>query len=269
MCEQELTSVNDRYRGTADAYFALHLDTTRLHLYTLALLNMKSRLGRTVHPDTKGHVTGYQQLGMLAAHRLIDIYCDGISSSDTRLIDVYRALPKQVFVGVLLATFFLLRYFVLNPACQGEQKAESRNKVLMVHAKLKEFTSHRFAEPGRAAAVIEVLCRHGEAQISDTSEEIDDRGVASISWSALIAASNIRGKVNLKTTWLQKINPSSPDLRSDQQQSTTPEAASQGHSNLESFEQDYPIPENIWDQSFLQMLDFSAYDLDSSATDNL
>ncbi|OCT52411.1 hypothetical protein CLCR_10548 [Cladophialophora carrionii] len=266
MCEQELNNLVDRYHSSMDAYLALHVDTARLHLYTLAMLRMKSGLGETEHANARGQIIRYQKLGMLTAHRVIDIYCDSLQSPDTRLIDVYRALPKQFFIGILHATFFLLRYFVLNPACEGEVKAESRNKVLMIHAKLKASTSHQLAEPGRAAAVIEVLCRHGGEQASDTSEDIYDRGVASISWSALISAANLRGKRNLKTTWLQKINPASPDLRSDHQQSTTPEPVSQGNSNLEFVEQDYPIPDDIWDQSFLQMLDFSAYDLDNSAT---
>ncbi|EXJ60703.1 hypothetical protein A1O7_04856 [Cladophialophora yegresii CBS 114405] len=202
MCEQELNSVADRYRSSMDAYLTLHLQTTQLHLYTLAILRMKSGLGKTGQPDTRDHVSRYQKLGMLAAHRVIDTYCDNIRFPDTRLIDVHRALPNQTLVSVLHATFFLLRYFVLNLACEGDIKAESTSKVLMVHAKLKEHTSHQFAEPGRAAAVIEVLWRHGEEQVSDTSEDIDDRGDASLSWSALIAAANLRRKRNLKAVWL-------------------------------------------------------------------
>ncbi|ETI24443.1 hypothetical protein G647_03812 [Cladophialophora carrionii CBS 160.54] len=148
MCEQELNSLVDRYHSSMDAYLALHLDTTLLHLYTLAILRTKSGLRKIGRSNPRGHIIRYQKLGMLAAHRVIDIYCDSLRSPDTCLIDVYRALPKQFFVGVLHATFFLLRYFVLNPACEGEVKAESRNKVLMVHAKLKASTIHQLAEPG-------------------------------------------------------------------------------------------------------------------------
>ena len=50
----------------------------------------------------------------------------------------------------------------------------------MVHAKLGEFASHTFAEHGRAATVIEVLCRHSESRFSGSSEEFDDRGAASL-----------------------------------------------------------------------------------------
>ncbi len=266
MCEQELDSLVERYRGAVDGLSALYFHTTQLHLYALASLGHTKSSRETEYLGEQNQATRYQKLGTTAAHRFIDIYCNEVRSPDNRLIDVYRALPKQYFIGLLLATFMLLRYVVLNPACEAEQKTASRNKVLMVHAKLQEFTSHQFAEPGRAAAVIEVLCRHGEARSSDANEDIDDRGVASISWSALIAAANLRGKRSLKTIWLEKINPASQDLRADQRQSTPIDVASGVNTETEPTENEYPIPDNIWDQSFLQMLDFSAYDLDETST---
>ena len=266
MCEQELDGLVERYRSSTDTLFALHFHTTQLHLYALALLGEKHQPRQTEYLEAGSQAIRYQKLGMAAAHRLIDIYCDEIRSPDSRLINVYRALPKRYFVGLLLAAFVLLRYVVLNPACEAEQKTASRNKVLMVHAKLQEFTSNQFAEPGRAAAVIEVLCRHGEARSSDDTEYIDDRGVASISWSALIAAANLRGKRSLKTVWLEKIKPTSPNLLADQQQSTPAEVGSGENASLEAFAEEDPIPDDIWDQSFLQMLDFSAYDLDGNVT---
>ncbi|KAJ9617231.1 hypothetical protein H2200_000952 [Cladophialophora chaetospira] len=265
LCEQELNGVIDRYRNSMDSRYTFYFHTTQLHLYTLAVIREKRQTEDTGYLEL-GRVTRYQKLGMLAAHRLIDIYCDDIKLPDARLIDVYRALPKPYFIGVLLATFYLLRYFVLNSTCDAEQKADCRDRVLKVHAKLREFASHRFAEPGRAAAVIEVLCRHGQMQESDANSSIDDRGVASISWSALIAASNLRGMRNLKSFWLEKINPSSPDLQSGHQQSTLPDVLGGSHP-IEPFEHGFPLfPESSWDQSFLQMLDFSAYDIDGTPT---
>src|ERR1700761_1567665 len=162
LCEQEMNNLVNQYRSSMDNFTALSYHTTQLHLYALALLKEKQ------HLDNEGNLAAgcpsatYKQLGMIAAQRLIDIYCNEIGSSDPRLIETYRALPKKFFIGVLLAAFFLLRYFVLNPACQGERKNACRNYVLMVYSKLREFTSHQFAEPGRAATVIEVLCRHGD-----------------------------------------------------------------------------------------------------------
>ena len=260
MCEQDLNSVARQYRSSMDNYFALILYTAQLHLYVLALLKQKQRPGHNIIPLHSVQTNRYQQLGMRAAYTLIDTFCEIGNASDNCLIDACRALPKQFFIGLLLATFFLLRYYVLSPMCEDDQRTSSRNKVLKVHAKLKDFSSHQFTEPGRAAAVIEVLCRHGAIEGLDTGEDIDDRGVASISWSALVAAANLRGKRSLRTVWLENINPSSPGLHSDWQHSTSHGHDREHTSSLESFDFDYPLPDNIWEQSFLQMLDLSAYE---------
>jgi hypothetical protein len=259
-CEQQLNSVADQYRGSWDALFALYFHTAQLHLYILALLGEKQQHADMRHFES-GRSIQYQELGMAVAHRLIDIYCDDIKLSDPRLVDPYRALPKHFFIGVLLASFYLFKYFLLDPACSAEQKAVCRSKVLKLHTTLRDFTSHEFSEPGRAAAVIEALCRHGQTQASNSGTGIDaiidDRGVASISWSALVAAANLRGRRTLKTVWLENINPSSRDLRSGPQQSTMPDTL-EGTSSLELFGYEFPLPtENTWDQ---QMLDFSVYD---------
>ncbi|KIW92660.1 uncharacterized protein Z519_06507 [Cladophialophora bantiana CBS 173.52] len=266
MCEQDLNTLTDRFINYIDNYAAFNFHVAKLHLYTLALVREKQQSKQYDHLELGNHSMRCQQLGMAAAHRVIDIYCDDLEgagakrSSDSRLIDPHRALPKQFFVGVLLAAFFLLRYFVLDPASDAEQIATSRNKVLMLHAKLRQFASHQLAEPGRAATVIEVLCRHGDAQRLDPSEDIEDRGVASIVWNALISAADIRGKRNLRTEWLEKINPSSPALRSDNQSFRSPDLNIQENPDLGSVDLEYPLPDSIWDQSFLQMLDFTAYD---------
>ncbi|EXJ69918.1 uncharacterized protein A1O5_06991 [Cladophialophora psammophila CBS 110553] len=266
MCEQDLNALTDRFNNYIDNHAAFNFHVAKLHLYTLALVREKQQSKQYDHLELGNHSVRCQQLGMAAAHRVIDIYCNDLEGAgakrapDSRLIGPHRALPKQFFVGVLLATFFLLRYFVLNPASDAEQIATSRNKVLMVHAKLRQFTSHQLAEPGRAATVIEVLSRHGDAQRADPSEDIEDRGVASIVWNALISAADIRGRRNLRTEWLEKINPSSPALRTDNRSSRSPDLNVQENPDLGFVDLEYPLPDSVWDQSFLQMLDFTAYD---------
>lgn len=261
--EQELDDLVSKYRTSVTALLTLDFHTAQLHLYTLALIKEKQLPSLNNRRAGGGQVAKYRQLGMTAASRLIDIYCEELRSPDSRLTNFYRALPKSYSRSALDASFFLLRYFVLNPACPSDQKTAARSKVLMVYAKLQEISTHQFAEAGRAAAVIEVLCRHGEAGTSNPPEDIDDRGVASVTWSTLIAAANLRGKRNLRSKWLEKINPSSPALVSDQPTSSSVDAQFPDQPPADF---DYPLPDNIWDQSFLQMLDFNAYDIEEAST---
>jgi hypothetical protein len=263
MCDRELDSIALRFQSSLDQHVTFVFLVAKLHLFTLALVQESQHL-----PDRRGFephslCAKLQHLGMSAAHRIIDAFCERLERSafyDASLIDPHRALPKVYFRGVLTSTFFLLKYFVLNKACQDEEKAAARNKVLLVHAKLRDVSPHPLAELGRAAAVIEVLCRHADPETVEIGAEVEDRAAASITWSALISAADIRGRRNVRAGLLERINPTSPTARSHDPPQTGHEMP--GQTGVDPADESPPFPDDIWDQSFVEMLDFSAYDFD-------
>jgi len=273
LCDQELDNIPNQFPGLLDTFLTFTFLIAKLHLYTLALVKESRRLADKRGVDPCSPSTRFQYLGMTAAHRAIDLYCDDLATGPLfeavkdRLVNFHRSLPKNYFRGVLFATFFLLKYFALNSSCPEERRTTARNKILRVHAKLREFAPHQLAEPGRAATVIEVLCRQGDPFTTEVGSEVEDRATASVAWDALISAANIRGRHNnVRTDLLDKINPTSPTSRSSQNRSAVPNYLHDLNSAmLESAEENCLLPEEIWDQSFLDMLDFSAYNF----SDNL
>ncbi|MBV36599.1 MAG: hypothetical protein CMP47_14275 [Rickettsiales bacterium] len=269
MCDQELDSITTRLQCSFDSHLSFSFWMAKLHLYTLALVKetqpLKDR--RQFEPDSL--CAKLQQMAMTTAYRIIDMYCNEIVSasddpSDEELVNGHIALPKSYFFGVMVATFFLLKYFVLNKTCPAECKVQSRRKVQMVHTKLQEYSSHQFTEPGRAASVIEILCR-GNPESVEMGSEIEVGGGASIALDALIAAANIRGKRNLKSRLLQKLNPIPAPSASRDPQPTKDDLNRQEppDSIYELLEETASLPEDVWGQSFMEMLDFHTSDLSS------
>lgn len=266
MCEREMDNIPLRLSCSLDSYMTFSFVVGKLHVYTLALVRegASSANKRRFDPHTRGAT--FQSLGMAAANRVIELYCNGLETppgqNDKHLIDRYLALPKSFFRGVLFATFFLLKYFALNGSCPDEDKLSARNKVLMVHAKLRSTAPHQFSESGRAATVIEVLCHHADSGNTNIGIEVEDRASASVAWGALILASKIRGNRSWSTNILHNINPTSPPEEAesrapyndfDSHPDPTAPAPAPGDENMS-------LPEDIWDQSFLDLLDFKAYD---------
>lgn len=264
MCDREMDNIPLRLSCSLDTYLTFSFVVGKLHIYTLALIKegASSADKRRFDPHSRGAT--FQTLGMTAANRIIESYCNSldtpIGQNDEALINRYLALPKMFFRGVLFATFFLLKYFALNNSCPNEDKLTARNKVLMVHAKLRATAPHQFSESGRAAAVIEVLCRHADSDNSDLGIEVDDRASASVAWGALILASKIRGKTAWTESMLQHINPTSPPQADGSQAPYTDFNPNSDPPEPGLPDETMSLPEDMWDQSFLDLLDFRAYD---------
>lgn len=264
MCDREMDNIPLRLSSSLDSYLTFSFVVGKLHVYTLALVKegASSAHKRRFDPHTRGAT--YQNLGMTAANRIIELYCNGLETplgqSDKSLINRYLALPKSFFRGVLFATFFLLKYFALNSSCPDEDKLSARNKVLMVHAKLRATAPHQFSESGRAATVIEVLCHHADNGNANIGIEVEDRASASVAWGALILASKIRGKRSWAANILENINPTSPPEAEDSQVPYTDFDPSSDPTAPAATDEEMSLPEDIWDQSFLDLLDFRAYD---------
>lgn len=271
ICDQELDRVALQYSPSIDSEATFSFLVAKVFLYILALVKEKQPHYKKPQSDPQGQSGKYQLLGMAASHRIIDIYCNDLGaiastgSQSHYVIDSHRVLPKQYFRGLICATFFLLKYFILSSSCTPEHKASSRNKVQMVHAKLRNSAAHQFAEPGRAATVIETLCRHDDASTSEISGDIEDRGVFSLAWSALISASEIRGQPSIRMDFFEKINPASPVLQSGYARNTRPGPKSGPKDGFETSDEDYSLPDSIWDIPFMEMLDFNADGLDDIA----
>jgi hypothetical protein len=264
MCDREMDNIPLRLSCSLDSYLTFSFVVGKLHVYTLALVKegASSANKRRFDPHSRGAT--FQTLGMTAANRIIELYCKSLDSpagqNDKNLIDRYLALPKTFFRGVLFATFFLLKYFALNSSCPDQDKLSARNKVLMVHAKLRATAPHQFSESGRAATVIEVLCRHADNGNSDLGIEVEDRASASVAWGALILASKIRGRRSWTAQMLEHINPTSPSHAENSQAPDTDFNPSSGLPDSGAPDENMSLPEDIWDQSFLDLLDFRAYD---------
>ncbi|KEF63448.1 uncharacterized protein A1O9_01426 [Exophiala aquamarina CBS 119918] len=264
MCDREMDNIPLRLSCSLDTHLTFSFVVGKLHVYTLALVKegASSTNKRRFDPHSRGAT--FQTLGMTAANRIIELYCNTldvpIGHNDEALINRYLALPKMFFRGVLFATFFLLKYFALNNSCPNEDKLSARNKVLMVHAKLRATAPHQFSESGRAAAVIEVLCRHADSGNSDLGIEVDDRASASVAWGALILASKIRGKTAWTANIRQHIDPTSPPQLDASQAPYTDSTPNSDLPEPGPHDETMSLPEDIWDQSFLDLLDFRAYE---------
>ncbi|KIW18683.1 hypothetical protein PV08_02972 [Exophiala spinifera] len=263
LCVEELDSITSRLQCSFDAYLSFSFWMAKLHIYALALVKETQQLKdkRYFEPDTL--CSKLQQLAMTTAYRIIDIYCNELGTQtcetfDMSLVNQHIALPKSYFFGVMVATFLLIKYSVLNKSLSDERKTESRRKIQMVHTKLQEYSSHQYTEPGRAASVIEVLCR-GTPETIELGAEIEVDGGASIALNALIAAANLRGRRNLKSHLLQSLNPVSPPSTSNKSPLTTNEAdhGAQANALIEMLEETPSIPSDVWNQSFMEMLDFN------------
>ncbi|KAK6369793.1 hypothetical protein LTS17_009243 [Exophiala oligosperma] len=273
LCDQELDSITARLQCSFDSHLSFIFWMAKLHMYALALVKETQQLKdkQYFEPDTL--CSTLQQLAMTTAYRVIDIYCNDLGTPtcntyDTSLVNQHIAFPKSFFFGVMVATFLLIKYSVLNRSTSTERKAESRRKIQMVHTKLQDYSSHQYTEPGRAASVIEVLCR-GSPDTIELGAEIEVGGGASIALNALIAAANLRGKRNLKSHLLQRLNPVSPTSTSDKSQLTADDA---GHSTpakpiSEMLEETASLPSDVWNQSFMELLDFNSSTLDFETED--
>lgn len=266
MCDRELEHIPLSLSGNLDSHLAFSFFVAKLHVYTLALLKevRGAKNKRRFDPYSRGAT--FRGLGMTAANRVVDIYCNSLDASATKpeshLINSFLAMPKAYFRGVLLATFFLLKYFALNTGCIEEDRSNARNKISMVYAKLKEIAPHPFSEHGRAATVIELLCRHGDTTSTDPWIDVEDHAGASVTWSALILSGKIGGR-GWKRAILEKTMPISPPLGDEiseaaQGSDFTPDSEMLGSALSH---ESGSLSEDIWDQPFLDLLDFNPDEL--------
>lgn len=274
MCDQELDSITSRLQCSFDCYLSFVFWMAKLHVYALALVKETQQLKdkRCFEVDTL--CSKLQQLAMTTAYRIIEIYCNELGTRacntyDMSLVNQHIAFPKSYFFGAMVATFLLIKFSILNKSTSDERKAESRRKIQMVHTKLQEYSSHQYTEPGRAALVIEVLCR-GSPETVELGAEIEVGGGASIALNALIAAANLRGKRNLKSHLLQNLNPVSPTSPPDKSQLT---AGGAGHETPANTTSEMPedtssLPSDVWNQSFMEMLDFNGSSLEFAAEED-
>lgn len=263
--DRELEHIPLSLSGNLDSHLAFSFFVAKLHIYTLALLKevRGARNKRRFDPCSRGAT--FRTLGMTAANRVIEIYCNSLDASATKpephLINSFLAMPKAFFRGVLLATFFLLKYFALSTGCIEEERSSARNKISMVYAKLREIAPHPFSEHGRAATVIELLCRHGGTAGTDPWIDVEDHAGASIAWSAVILSGKV-GARGWRRAILEKTMPISPphgDESTEAQGSEfTPDSEMLGSALSHESES---LSEDIWDQPFLDLLDFNPDEL--------
>ncbi|CAI6333338.1 unnamed protein product [Periconia digitata] len=103
-----------------------------------------------------------------------------------------RAVPKDYFRTLFLATIFLLRFFALNVHAAPEDQEVARNHVAMAQRCLKAGSLNENDEKERAAFLLEVLSRQQPIDVDNTKLRIDNRLGASLVYDAITTGHKLR-----------------------------------------------------------------------------
>jgi len=160
----------------------------KIHLYTMTIIRIQLDL-------TSREIL--MKNGFSVALRIVYLSDQGLGYRPQEYSDLppevlQRAIPKNYFRTLVLATVFLLRFFVLNIHATPEEQEIARNHVAMAQRYLKAGALGNQDERARGAFLLEMLSRQQPVDVDHTRLRIDDRMGASLVFDAITTGHELR-----------------------------------------------------------------------------
>jgi hypothetical protein len=162
--------------------------TAKMLLYTTVIIRLQSdRTTREI----------LMRNGLAVAVRIVYLMDQGIAYESKEFPNVpsenlQRTLPKNYFRTLVLATTFLLRFFVLNIHATPEEQEMARNHVSIARRFLQVGAMGPQDERMRGAKLFERLSRQQPVDLDSSKLKVDDRMGASLYYDAVATGHALR-----------------------------------------------------------------------------
>jgi hypothetical protein len=162
--------------------------TAKMLLYTTVIIRLQSdRTAREI----------LMRNGLAVAVRIVYLMDQGIAYESKEFPNVpsenfQRTLPKSYFRTLVLATTFLLRFFVLNIHATPEEQEMARNQVAIARRFLEVGAMGPKDERMRGAKLFERLSRQQPVDLDSSKLKVDDRMGASLYYDAVATGHALR-----------------------------------------------------------------------------
>lgn len=189
LIDTELDGLKSRFPTPWTPRVEMAVLVAKIHLYTMTIIRMQLDL-------TSREIL--MKSGFSVALRIVYLSDQGLGFRSSDYGDLapevlQRTLPKNYFRALVLATVFLLRFFVLNIHASPEEQELARNHVAMAQRYLKAGSKGPADEKFRAARLLEALSRQQPVDLDTTKLRIDDRMGASLVYDAITTGQELRG----------------------------------------------------------------------------
>ncbi|PVH98249.1 hypothetical protein DM02DRAFT_51421 [Periconia macrospinosa] len=188
--DAELDGIRNRFPNTPwNARVEMASLIAKIHVYTMAVIRIYRDMTTREILMRRAYATALRIIylcdqGGLALHPV------EYKHLDTDFLE--RAVPKNYFRALFLATIFLLRFFALNIHAAPEEQEAARNHVAMAQRYLKAGSLNKNDEKERAAFLLEVLSRQQPIDVDNDKLRIDDRMGASLVYDAITTGHKLR-----------------------------------------------------------------------------
>jgi hypothetical protein len=181
LIDTELDGLKARFATPWTPRVEMAVLVAKIHLYTMTIIRIQLDL-------TSREIL--LKNGFSVALRIVYLSDQGLGYRPHEYSDLppeilQRAIPKNYFRSLYLATVFLLRFFVLNIHATPEEQEIARNHVAMAQRYLKAGALNSSDERARGAFLLEMLSRQQPIDVDHTKLRIDDRMGASLVFDAI------------------------------------------------------------------------------------
>lgn len=190
LIDTELDGLKTRFPTPWTPRVEMAVLIAKIHLYTMTIIRIQLDL-------TSREIL--MKNGFSVALRIVYLSDQGLGYRPPEYSDLppevlQRAIPKNYFRALVLATVFLLRFFVLNIHATPEEQEVARNHVAMAQRYLKAGALGTSDERARGAYLLEMLSRQQPIDVDNTKLRIDDRMGASLVYDAITAGHELRNE---------------------------------------------------------------------------
>jgi hypothetical protein len=188
LIDTELDGLKARFQTPWTSRVEMAVLVAKIHLYTMTIIRIQLDL-------TSREIL--MKNGFSVALRIVYLSDQGLGYRPQEYSDLtpevlQRAIPKNYFRALVLATVFLLRFFVLNINATPEEQEIARNHVAMAQRYLKAGSMSSQDEKARGAFLLEMLSRQQPIDVDHTKLRIDDRMGASLVYDAITTGHELR-----------------------------------------------------------------------------
>lgn len=183
--DSEIDGLRERFSGCWIPQVEISSLTAKLLLYTTAIIRLPSdHISRNLLMRNTLSVTV----------RIIYIMNEGIaySSPSFPAIHPQSTLPKNCYRTLVIATTFLLRFFVLNTQATAEEQELARNHVAIAQRFLAAGSKNAQDERAKGARLFEILSSQKPVDLDNSKLKVDDRMGASLFYDAVTKAQELR-----------------------------------------------------------------------------
>jgi hypothetical protein len=186
--DAELDSLRMRYPTPWTPRAEMANLTAKMLLYTTVIIRLQSdRTTREI----------LMRNGLAVAVRIVYLMDQGLAYESKEFTNVppenlQRTLPKNYFRTLVLATTFLLRFFVLNIHALPVEQEMARNHVAIARRYLEVGAMGPQDERMRGAKLFERLSRQQPVDLDNSKLKVDDRMGASLYYDAVATGHALR-----------------------------------------------------------------------------